>query len=174
MIPQAARFAPELNSGGRRSLLQNTGCERTDGRFKPGNSQSVKPPNLACVKILICGRGIPGQAAPRDGHTEGCWCRSLNTLDTSTSPEPMARPAARARNRSIHQLSAFDSNNSHNGVATLEEGAHRLQRKSGKGSAHARRDKATSRPESLRMRRGRSRRKHWIQRWCEGQFHQTA
>src|SRR2546429_9607517 len=64
MIPQAARFAPELNSGGRRSLLQNTGCERTDGRFKPGNSQSVKPPNLACVKILICGRGIPERAAP--------------------------------------------------------------------------------------------------------------
>jgi len=41
MIPRAARFAPELNSGGRRSLLQNTGCERTDGRYKPGNSQSV-------------------------------------------------------------------------------------------------------------------------------------
>ena len=96
MIPQAARFAPELNSGGRRSLLQNTGCERTDGRFKPGNSQSVKPPNLACVKILICGRGIPERAAPHDGHTEGCWCRWPNTLDTSTSPEPMARPAARA------------------------------------------------------------------------------
>src|SRR5947207_10496815 len=61
-----------------------------------------------------------------------------------------------ARNRSIHQLSAFDSNNTHNGVATLEEAAYRLQRKSGKGSAHARRDKATSRAESQRMRRGRS------------------
>ncbi len=69
-----------------------------------------------------------------------------NTLDTSTSPEPMARPAARARNRSIHQLSAFDSNNTHNGVATLEEAAHRLQRKSGEGSAHARRDKPRAAP----------------------------
>src|SRR5256885_727667 len=61
-----------------------------------------------------------------------------------------------ARNRCIHQLSAFDSSNTHNGVATLEEAAHRLQRKSGKGSAHARRDKATSRPEAQRMRRGKS------------------
>ncbi len=61
------------------------------------------------------------------------------------------------RNRSIHQLSAFDSNNTHNGVATLEEAAHRLQRKSGNGSAHARRDKATSSAESQRMRGGRSR-----------------
>ena len=98
MIPQAARFAPELNSGGRRSLLQNTGCERTDGRFKPGNSQSVKLPNLACVKILICCRGIPERAAPHDGHRCAAVVIGLALrCALNASPFGLRRAALRAR-----------------------------------------------------------------------------
>jgi len=83
---------------GRRYLLQNTGCERTDGRFKPGNSQSVKPPNLACVKILICCRGIPERAAPHDGHRCAAVVIGLALrCALNASPFGLRRAALRAR-----------------------------------------------------------------------------